>query len=335
MGRAIDVGESLLSKASPGPLHEEAEKLVKALRVRGAPSQTAAESVAHAPLQLASAPEAPDASVPPDAGPAYVDPSVASAQNTLQGTRASAGSPDGLAPPAPTDQRPGPYPGAASAPFPAAVWATAWPPPVAPPVPSAAPDPLLEMDWFVPALRLGVGHLSLSADKAGFMADRRTRCSDQGMVAGPYFAPPAGSQRCDLGIDEPLNIVGVGLHLGGDYYFVRLDSWYAWNNAVRMYGMGFYPLSFGWFIPSVGLFPYASGGVAVETLNWKITNEKGVLFKTRLSLGLKKRVLNRLGLGAEAAYSGNVIGAAAQTEAASLRGGTGNSWDIALSIEWF
>lgn len=161
-------------------------------------------------------------------------------------------------------------------------------------------------------------------------------CANQSTAPGPWFAPSAGSQNCYLGFHEPFTTVAVSLHLGGDHYFFRADSTYSWNNAVKMYGVGIYPVNYGWFFPSIGLFPYGSIGYDFAYVTTNATNEYGLVARGRLALGLKHHISGPFAYGVEIGYSPGVVGfLKARNGGPPTRGGFGKTWDTSLAFEWF
>jgi hypothetical protein len=73
---------------------------------------------------------------------------------------------------------------------------------------------------------------------------------------------PFGEDALDL--EANLLQVIPTFHLGGDDYFFRFDVPIGFGDGVTSLGLGIYPLNYGYFIESIGLFPYVSLGTVLN-----------------------------------------------------------------------
>lgn len=200
------------------------------------------------------------------------------------------------------------------------------------------PDERAEMSWAVTSVRLGVTSVSLRAGRASFLQSAVDDCKSQPST-GSWITPDPQSQSCDLNFTESLKTLGLSAHLGGDYYFFRIDANHSWNSAAKLYGLGLYPLNFGWYFPRYGLFPYITSGFAVDVVSSRRINETGVLARPRLGVGGKYRHSGWLGASLDIGFASGAVGAlvaqGSDSEELRQRGGTGTAVDVTLGVEWF
>jgi hypothetical protein len=200
------------------------------------------------------------------------------------------------------------------------------------------PDERAEMSWAVTSVRLGMTSVSLRAGGASFLQSAVDDCTSQSST-GSWINPDPQSQSCDLDFKESLTTLGLSAHLGGDYYFFRIDANHSWNSAAKLYGLGFYPLNFGWYLPRYGLFPYITSGFAIDVVSSRRINEKGALARPRLGVGGKYRHSGWLGASLDIGFASGAVGAlvaqGSDSEELRQRGGTGTAVDVTLGMEWF
>jgi hypothetical protein len=145
-------------------------------------------------------------------------------------------------------------------------------------------------------------------------------------------------------LNATLKVLTPTVHLGGDRHFVKIDFVIGTGDDLKLYGLGFYPLSYGYFIAPVHLFPYGSlGGTlnfAVQAAGGTSPSRMGLLAQGRGALGVKWRPISSFCGSIEVGYSPRAAGllasassATSDSQAISAVGGTGRVWDLSLGIE--
>jgi hypothetical protein len=145
-------------------------------------------------------------------------------------------------------------------------------------------------------------------------------------------------------LNVTLKVLTPTLHLGGDRRFVKIDFVIGAGDELKLYGLGFYPLSYGYFIAPIRLFPYgALGGTlnyATQSADRTNPSRMGLLVQSRVALGAKWRPIPSICGSIEVGYSpwaAGALGSAPSTttgsQAISLVGGTGRVWDVSVGIE--
>ena len=131
------------------------------------------------------------------------------------------------------------------------------------------------------------------------------------------------------------------LHLGGDGYFFKMDGVIGLGSGVKTFGLGIYPINYGYLIRPVGLLPYLSLGFAAHYLSGKTTEmtSEGGLGQLRAAMGLKWCALDwvtfsaELGLSAAAAGIKDTRTAPGQQNGLAGVGGFGKSLDFSFGVE--
>jgi hypothetical protein len=135
------------------------------------------------------------------------------------------------------------------------------------------------------------------------------------------------------------------LHLGGDRYFVKIDLPIGASDNLKLYGLGFYPVNYGYFIAPIHLFPYASLGLA---FNYAVLHAEGpnpsrsgLLTEARAALGIKWRPIPFVCMSFEVGYSPLAAGFVGSVSppmeggpaTITGMGGIGPAWDMSVGIE--
>jgi hypothetical protein len=153
-------------------------------------------------------------------------------------------------------------------------------------------------------------------------------------------------------LNKTLTMLNPTIHFGGDGYFVKIDGAIGAGDHLKIYGLGFYPLNYGYFIAPAHLFPYASLGMAVNigVLSADGTNPSGwgaLAEYPRAALGVKWRPIPFLCGSVEVGYSPRAAGLmgnisrptegdpsmAGSSPTLSGKGGTGRAFDVSIGIE--
>jgi hypothetical protein len=142
--------------------------------------------------------------------------------------------------------------------------------------------------------------------------------------------------------------------VGGDGYFFRLDLPIRLTSSVKTYGLGLYPLNFGYLFQRSGIFPYASAGVAASVLTLQRQGVSGATGEARLAAGVKTSFWRSWAVSAEIAYAPFVAGIAVDKQKSEdlihgefdghgvksqpgthpARGGFGQGFEFLLGVEW-
>jgi hypothetical protein len=249
-------------------------------------------------------------------------------------------------------------PAPAPAPVPASVPAEALeiptPAPEVTPVPDA--DDLADLNWAGFGVRLGIYTLDVAAEDVPFFSDEVQQAID----AFNKLNPDSKKSRSALDLKADMTQVIPTLHLGGDGFFFRLDVPVAFGDGLTSLGLGIYPLAYGYFIESIGLFPYlVAGGAAHYLSSGSVTargakvdvSQSGGILQARVALGAKIRTVGRLNgvfevgyspwLGAGMVDTGKLKALRNATDPLSLpdpseavRAGLGSAIDFSAGIEW-
>ena len=236
-----------------------------------------------------------------------------------------------------------------------------------PPASSSSSSSSWEMGWFGLGVRVGVNQPALVAGDVPIVGAKIRDVLDRankGVTAYNEVAPAAGKAKAspylitDMDLSKTLFEVTPTLHLGGDFFFTKLEVPIGVSDDLKTYGFGFYPLNLGLYLPGVHLFPYGSlGGVATWATSQQVTlsdgsviptDSSGVMLQGRVAVGAKLWILPGLALNGEVGYSplavGGVIrsgnpptpapGELPEHPAASVRGGVGSMINFAVGADW-
>ena len=244
------------------------------------------------------------------------------------------------APPAPSevtaDAAPA-MPAPAPAPAPAPSWVSPAPLPAAPAaaavVPAVAPDAMVvtsapaqvaqkphELGWAGLGVRFGFTSFDLSASpwrESSRLLGESIDGTVDGLSSGrgkTTFGEELASGFHDF--QASMKTITPSLHLGGDGYFFKIEAPIGFSSEFRSFGLGLYPINYGFFIPSAGLFPYFTAGLAFHRFTGEAFGEpaSGGLGQARAALGMKWRAKGKIGLSLEVGYSA-AIGALASDSA--------------------
>jgi hypothetical protein len=141
---------------------------------------------------------------------------------------------------------------------------------------------------------------------------------------------------------------------GGDGYFLKIELPVAKMHDFSSYGLGVYPLNYGYLFRRTGLFPFASVGVTGSVLTMPGQGISGVLGEVRTAVGVKVMLGKGFALSMEAGYSpfaaavlvdqrrtkelaqAAIDGTAVDLSpgARPVRGGVGRGFDFLVGLEW-
>ncbi len=229
-----------------------------------------------------------------------------------------------------------------------------------PPAPAPAPDPEREdragLNWAGFGIRFGVFNLDVAAENVPFFDSKVQEALDA------YNRLNPGNQVTENAMDLEASLVQVvpTLHLGGDGFFFRLDLPIGFGDDITTLGLGLYPLAYGHFIESLGLFPYAVlGGAAHYATSGRVTShgakfdvsQSGAVLQGRLAVGAKLRIFEKLNGVGELGFSPWTVAGLVDTDkldaiknadtsssiqdpASAVRAGAGSSFDFSVGIEW-
>lgn len=237
---------------------------------------------------------------------------------------------------------------------PAEALAVPTPAPEVTPVPT--PEALSELNWAGFGVRVGMFKLDVSAENVPLFNDQVSEALDAyNEVMGEGAA---GEDAMDLKAD--LIQVVPTLHLGGDGFFFRLDLPVGFGDDITSFGLAMYPLAYGYYVESLGLFPYAAAGfgahyatagkVSANGAKFDVS-QSGAFLQGRFAFGAKYRAYSKLNAVAEFGFSPWTVAGLVDTEkmdaikdaeigsfppdpASAVRAGAGSSVDFSLGVEW-
>lgn len=176
----------------------------------------------------------------------------------------------------------------------------------------------------------GVVLLRLSADRAlrAFGGSSGTDLANQ---------EPVGVASYDL--HENLLEIAPTLHLGGDGFYFKVEAPLRQSTTLRAYGVGLYPLNYGFLIPSLRIMPTVSTGVVLSYLADRRTDAIGPLVETRVAVGIKFFPTRGLALSLDVARTPWALGAVRGRgpdwwQRPDARGGIGDGWGLGLGVSW-
>lgn len=107
-------------------------------------------------------------------------------------------------------------------------------------------------------------------------------------------AEPYGDDA--LNLDATLVQIIPTFHMGGDGYFFKLETPIGFGDGVTSLGLGLYPINYGYYVESMGLFPYLSAGLVLNYAQASTfsgsngdedVSQVGGIIQSRLALGAK------------------------------------------------
>lgn len=211
-----------------------------------------------------------------------------------------------------------------------------------------------DLGWSGFGVRFGLFALDVSAESMPLVGDQVREVLDA--------YDQLGVSRTRLDLDVSLVQVIPTLHLGGDGFFFRFDLPIGFGDGINTFGFAMYPLAYGYFLESAGLFPYVAAGAGLHyATSSQITvdgakvevSQSGFIAQVRLAAGAKLRLVEKLNGILEVGFSpwtaaalwdideidtildgtwnaGDIPG----TPAEVVRGGAGSTLDVSVGIEW-
>lgn len=179
-------------------------------------------------------------------------------------------------------------------------------------------------------INAGVVMLRLSADRA-----LRTF----GGESGTQLADDAPTSIASFDLRETLFEIAPTIQMGGDRFYFRMEAPLRQSATLRTYGVGFYPLNYGYYVPRWRIMPSASAGAVFSYLTDRRTDAVGPLVETRVSVGVKFFPVRGLALSMDVARTPWAIGALHGSgpewwRRADARGGIGTGWALGLGVFW-
>jgi hypothetical protein len=243
----------------------------------------------------------------------------------------------------------------------------------APPIPPPEPE---DIDGFGLGVRLG--HSSFTLEGAGdisFGDNKISEVLDQANTAvDAYNNRPGATDQIprydvkDLDLEGSLFMVIPVIHFGGSGFFYKFEFPMGFSATLNTYGIGMYPLNYGYYFEEIDLFPYASIGAVLSYASSKKfepnsggsidVNAHGALIQGgRIAIGAKYRPIPHLSLGIELGITPYALGGVVDSEnlkriedlagqtpnpntppppnpGSAFRAGTGLVFDISGGAEW-
>lgn len=168
-------------------------------------------------------------------------------------------------------------------------------------------------------------------------ADRAVRTF--GGTSGTQLADEAPSTIASFDLHDNMLEIAPTVQLGGDRFYFKLDAPLRQSATLRGYGIGIYPLNYGYYVRPLRVMPSVSMGGVFSYLKDRRTDAAGPLVETRVALGIKVFPTRGLAVSADVARTPWALAAVRGSgpewwRRPDARGGLGDGWQFSVGLFW-